>query len=51
MDFEQILDGFTFLEAPRVDDRGNLWFSEVFEGGVYRLSPDGKVEGDRKSVV
>jgi len=53
MDFEQILDGFTFLEAPRVDDRGNLWFSEVFEGGVYRLSPDGKVDGfvtDRKFI-
>jgi len=51
--FEQILDGFTFLEAPRVDDRGNLWFSEVMEGGVYRLSPDGKVEGfvtDRKYI-
>lgn len=53
MDFEQILDGFTFLEAPRVDDRGDLWFSEVMEGGVYRLSPDGKVEGfvtDRKYI-
>ncbi len=53
MDFEQILEGFTFLEAPRVDDRGNLWFSEVMEGGVYRLSPDGKVEGfitDRKYI-
>jgi gluconolactonase len=51
--FEQILDGFTFLEAPRVDDRGNLWFSEVMEGGVYRLSPDGTVEGfvtDRRYI-
>ena len=53
MDFKQILDGFTFLEAPRVDDRGNLWFSEVMEGGVYRLSPEGKVDGfvtDRKYI-
>jgi xylono-1,5-lactonase len=51
--FEQILDGFTFLEAPRVDGHGNLWFSEVMEGGVHRLSPDGKVEGfvtDRKYI-
>jgi len=51
--FEQILDGFVFLEAPRVDDRGNLWFSEVMRGGVYRLSPDGTVEGfitDRKYI-
>jgi D-xylonolactonase len=53
MQFEQILDGFVFLEAPRVDDHGNLWFSEVMEGGVHRLSPDGKVEGfiaDRKYI-
>src|SRR3569833_1142605 len=51
--FEQILDGLTFLEAPRVDDRGNLWFSEVMEGGIYCLSPDGKVAGfvtDRKFI-
>ena len=51
--FEQILDGFVFLEAPRVDDQGNLWFSEVMKGGVYRLSPDGEVEGfmtDRKYI-
>src|SRR5271168_5137258 len=51
--FEQILDGFVFLEAPRVDDQGNLWFSEVMNGGVYRLSPDGEVEGfitDRKYI-
>jgi hypothetical protein len=51
--FEQILDGFVFLEAPRVDDHGNLWFSEVMDGGVHRLSPDGKVEGfitDRKYI-
>ncbi len=53
MRFEQILDGFTFLEAPRVDDLGNLWFSEVMEGGVYRLSPDGTLSGfvtDRKYI-
>jgi D-xylonolactonase len=53
VDFEQILDGFVFLEAPRVDDHGNLWFSEVMEGGVYRPSPDGKVQGfitDRKYI-
>jgi xylono-1,5-lactonase len=51
--FEQILDGFVFLEAPRVDDHGNLWFSEVMNGGVYRLSPGGKVQGfitDRKYI-
>jgi sugar lactone lactonase YvrE len=53
MQFDQILEGFTFLEAPRVDDAGNLYFSEVMEGGVCRLSPDGKLDRfitDRKSI-
>jgi sugar lactone lactonase YvrE len=53
MQFEEILGGFMFLEAPRVDQEGNLYFSEVMQGGVYRLSPDGKVDGyviDRKFV-
>jgi D-xylonolactonase len=53
MEFAQILDGFVFLEAPRVDDAGNLFFSEIMEGGVHRLSPSGKVDSyitDRKSI-
>jgi len=53
LQFEQILDGFCFLEAPRVDDADNLWFSDIMDGGVHRLSPDGKVESyitDRKSI-
>jgi sugar lactone lactonase YvrE len=44
MQFEQVLDGFEFLEAPRVADDGSLYFSEVMQGGVCRLSPDGRVE-------
>ena len=53
MQFEQVLDGFVFLEAPRVDDSGNLWFSEVMRGGVHRLAPDGTLDGfitDRKYI-
>jgi sugar lactone lactonase YvrE len=53
MEFEEIVGGFTFLEAPRADAAGNLYFSEVMDGGVYRLSPDGKLAGyvtDRKFV-
>jgi D-xylonolactonase len=53
MQFEQILDGFVFLEAPRVDDAGALYFSEVMEGGIHRLNPDGAVDSfitDRKFV-
>lgn len=53
MQFEQILDGFVFLEAPRVDAQDNLYFSDIMLGGVYRLTPQGKVDAwltDRKSV-
>jgi sugar lactone lactonase YvrE len=53
MQFEQILEGFTFLEAPRLDDAGRLYFSDVMEGGVHRLSQDGAIDSylsDRKSI-
>jgi sugar lactone lactonase YvrE len=53
MQFEQILDGFVFLEAPRVDGNGDLYFSDVMIGGVHRLSPGGKLDSyvtDRKSI-
>lgn len=53
MQFEQILDGFVFLEAPRVDEQDNLFFSDIMMGGVYRLTPQGKVDAyltDRTSV-
>jgi sugar lactone lactonase YvrE len=36
--------GYTFLEAPRADDQGGLYFSDIIAGGVYRWSPEGSVE-------
>src|SRR5580658_2766909 len=44
MEFETLASGFGLLEAPRVDDQGRMYFSDVPNGGVYRRSPDGKVE-------
>ena len=38
---EAVAWGFGLLEGPRVDDAGNLYFSDVPNGGVYRFSPDG----------
>ena len=35
--------GFTFLEAPRADLDGGLYFSDIIAGGVHRLAPDGTV--------
>jgi gluconolactonase len=36
--------GYRFLEAPRTDGGGGLYFSDIIGGGVYHWSPDGAVE-------
>jgi len=41
MQFEQLATGFGALEAPRVDARGNLYFSDMIFGGIYKRSPEG----------
>jgi sugar lactone lactonase YvrE len=43
MDFQEIVTGFCFLEAPRTvgDD---LWFTDLLLGGVYRRSSDGTTD-------
>jgi sugar lactone lactonase YvrE len=43
MAFETLLSGWEFLEAPRLDAHGNLYFSDVTLGGLHRLMPDGRV--------
>jgi gluconolactonase len=42
-DFETLASGYGLIEGPRVDDGGNLYFSDVHNGGVYRRSPDGEI--------
>jgi sugar lactone lactonase YvrE len=44
MALELLADGYTFIEAPRVDARNNLYFSDIVLGGVYRRAPDGKID-------
>ncbi len=44
MEFETLLSGWEFLEAPRVDAHGNLYFSDVTVGGLHKRGPDGRVE-------
>jgi sugar lactone lactonase YvrE len=44
MEFETVLSGWEFLEAPRVDSRGNLYFSDVTIGGLHKRTPDGRIE-------
>jgi gluconolactonase len=42
-DLEALCWGYGLIEGPRVDAAGNLYFSDVPNGGVYRRSPDGEV--------
>jgi D-xylonolactonase len=44
MKIETLATGYGLIEGPRVDDAGNLYFSDVPNGGVYRRSADGKIE-------
>lgn len=43
MRFETLSFGWGLVEGPRADAAGNLFFSDVRGGGVYRLSADGAV--------
>jgi D-xylonolactonase len=38
---EKLSDGYGLIEAPVWDDIQGLYFSDVLNGGVYRLAPDG----------
>ena len=40
---ETLAHGYGLIEGPRVDEQGNLYFSDVTQGGVYRLAPDGTI--------
>src|SRR5579884_44382 len=43
-ELETLASGFGLIEGPRVDDQNRLYFSDVTNGGVYRRSPDGRIE-------
>lgn len=38
---ELLASGFGAVEGPTVDDDGNLYFCDLFKGGVFRLAADG----------
>src|SRR5260370_32278832 len=44
MEFEMLASGYGLLEAPRVDERDRLYFTDIPNGGVYRRNPGGNVE-------
>ncbi len=43
VELETLAHGFGLIEGPRVDADDNLYFSDVPNGGVRRLSPDGEL--------
>ncbi|MCU1504827.1 MAG: hypothetical protein JWM12_4181 [Ilumatobacteraceae bacterium] len=43
-DIETLAWGYGLVEGPRADAHGNLYFSDVHKGGVYRRGPDGVIE-------
>jgi gluconolactonase len=42
--FELLASGFGAVEGPTIDDHGCLYFSDVYDGGVYRLNPNRRVD-------
>ena len=44
MQFETLVTGWKFLEAPRADAHGNLYFTDVTLGGLHKRYPDGRIE-------
>jgi gluconolactonase len=44
MEFEMLGSGYGLLEAPRVDEQGRFYFSDIPNGGVYRRNSDGRVD-------
>jgi len=50
---ELLAQGYIFIEGPRLDRAGNLWFSDLMIGGIFRRSSDGKIDHflpDRKFI-
>lgn len=40
---EILASGYGLIEGPRADAEGNLWFSDVPNGGVFRRAVDGTI--------
>jgi sugar lactone lactonase YvrE len=44
MNIETLAFGYGLIEGPRMDGAGNLYFSDVTNGGVYRRRPSGEID-------
>ncbi|MBV9661666.1 MAG: SMP-30/gluconolactonase/LRE family protein [Acidimicrobiales bacterium] len=43
-DVETLLTGYSIVEGPCAGPGGELYFSDIYDGGVYRWWPDGRVD-------
>lgn len=41
---QKVADGFQFTEGPAADGAGNLYFSDIPNTTIHRLTPEGEVE-------
>src|SRR6516165_6572316 len=44
MTVETLAFGYSLIEGPRLDADGALYFSDVHNGGIRRLSADGSID-------
>ena len=44
VEFVIVADGYQFVEAPRVDEQGTVYFSDLTAGGYFRRKPGNAVE-------
>jgi Gluconolactonase len=42
-DWELVGQGYKFTEGPAIDKNGNLFFSDIPNNRIHKLSPDGKL--------
>src|SRR5262249_10824020 len=42
-DWELVSEGYRFTEGPAIDKQGNIFFTDIPNNRVHKLSPDGKV--------
>lgn len=42
-EFELLASGYSVVEGPVLDGDGNLYFTNVHEGGIHRLDPSGEI--------
>ena len=51
MQWEVLAHGYGLVEAPTIAPDGSLLFSDVLNGGIYRLDPHGEFARDVSVIL